>query len=108
MAAGVVFTGSVDGSLNGFDAGGCEDPTCAALWSASAGSEITGAPAVSLGQLYVGTAEGRLVAYALPSAPSGSEQPTGHAAIGGEETGERADRRFGTGWNAWTTGSNAT
>jgi outer membrane protein assembly factor BamB len=65
----VVFTGSADGSVNGFDASGCEAPTCTALWSASTGSEITGAPAVSHGGIFVGTADGRLVAYALPQAP---------------------------------------
>jgi hypothetical protein len=35
--------------------------------SVSTGSEITGAPAVSLGTLFVGTADGRLVSYQLPT-----------------------------------------
>ena len=36
---------------------------CSPLWSTNTGSRITGAPAVSLGHLYVGTEDGRLIAY---------------------------------------------
>jgi hypothetical protein len=36
------------------------------LWSVATGSRITGAPAVSLGKVFVGTRDGRLIAYGLP------------------------------------------
>jgi PQQ-like domain len=60
---GVVFTGASDGTVSAFAAAGCGTPTCGPLWEADAGGAVTGAPAVSGGQVYVGTAEGRLVAY---------------------------------------------
>lgn len=80
VAGGLVFTATSplddsDGSVHAFDVTGCgkkgkkkdgKDGTCDPLWSASTGSGITGAPAVSNGQLYVGTSDGRLVAYGLP------------------------------------------
>jgi outer membrane protein assembly factor BamB len=66
-AGGVIFTASTDGSLHGFDAHGCGAPTCSPLWTASTGgAAVVGAPAVSAGQVYVGTADGRLLAYRLP------------------------------------------
>ena len=37
--------------------------TCAATWSKKVGSTVTGAPAVTDGRLYVGTAAGRLVSF---------------------------------------------
>jgi hypothetical protein len=61
----VVFTGSANGALRAFPTSGCRTSPCPALWSASAGSEVTGAPAIDSGQLYVGTADGRLLAYRL-------------------------------------------
>jgi outer membrane protein assembly factor BamB len=66
VAGGVVYTASEDGSVHAFDAAGCAAPPCTPLWSAATGSPITGAPAVSGGRLYVGTRDGRLVAYGLP------------------------------------------
>jgi outer membrane protein assembly factor BamB len=45
------------------DAAGCGVATCSPLWTAATGSRITGAPAVSNGTLYLGTADGRLLAY---------------------------------------------
>jgi outer membrane protein assembly factor BamB len=66
-AGDVVFVATAGGVLQGFGVDGCGTPTCAPLWSADVGSEITGSPAISGGQLYVGTADGRLVAFA-PSA----------------------------------------
>ena len=65
VAGGVVFTGWGDGSVHAFAAAGCGSATCSPLWSASTGSAISGAPAVSNGQLYVGTQDGRVVAYGL-------------------------------------------
>jgi outer membrane protein assembly factor BamB len=62
----VVFTGSADGTVRAFNAAGCAASVCGQLWADSTGSEITGAPAVNQGQLYVGTADGRLIAYGLP------------------------------------------
>ena len=51
VAGGVVFTGSADGTVAAFDAGPCGAATCPRRWSDAAGSEITGAPAVSAGRL---------------------------------------------------------
>jgi outer membrane protein assembly factor BamB len=69
VAGGVVFTASSTGfdpstgSLRGFDAAGCGSSTCTPLWSTETGSRITGAPAISAGTLFVGTRDGRLLAY---------------------------------------------
>jgi outer membrane protein assembly factor BamB len=60
-----VFTGSSDGTVAAFDAAGCGAALCPRLWSRSTGSAITGAPAISVGHLYVGTADGRVVAFGL-------------------------------------------
>jgi outer membrane protein assembly factor BamB len=65
VAGGVVFIAGSGGMLNAFDAAGCGAAVCTPIWTAAVGSEITGAPAVSDGQLYVGTADGRLVAFGL-------------------------------------------
>lgn len=75
VAGGVVFTASstgfdpATGSLRGFDAAGCGSASCTPLWSAETSSRITGAPAISAGTLFVGTQDGRLLAY-RPAAPS--------------------------------------
>jgi len=62
-----VFTGSSDGSVHAVNAAGCQATTCTPLWSASTGTApITGGLAVSNGQLYVPTGDGRLIAYGLP------------------------------------------
>ena len=68
VAGGVVYLAGEGGVLYAFDAAGCGAATCEPLWSASVDSEITGAPAVSNGRVYVGTADGRLVAFGLPAA----------------------------------------
>ena len=50
-----------------FTAAGCGSATCEALWTAGTGSSaVSGGPAVSGGQLYVGTADGQVIAYGLP------------------------------------------
>jgi outer membrane protein assembly factor BamB len=61
----VVFTGSASGAVTAFAAAGCGATSCPSVWSESTGSRITGAPAISQGQLYVGTQDGQLVAYGL-------------------------------------------
>jgi outer membrane protein assembly factor BamB len=63
VAGGVVFTASTTGNLRAFDATGCGASTCDPLWSASTGSAITGAPAVSGGRLFIPTEDGRLISY---------------------------------------------
>ncbi len=68
VAGGLVFVAGDGGLLAAFDAAGCGAATCEPLWTHDVGSAITGAPAVSNGQVYVGTADGRLVAFGLPSA----------------------------------------
>jgi hypothetical protein len=65
VANGVVYAAWGDGSVRAFDAAGCGGTTCGSLWSSLIGSPVTGAPAVSGGQLYVGTQDGRVVAYGL-------------------------------------------
>jgi outer membrane protein assembly factor BamB len=65
VAGGVVFTGAANGTVAAFDSSGCGSGFCVKLWSASTGSSISGAPAVSVGRLYVGTEDSRVVAYAL-------------------------------------------
>ena len=59
VAGGVVFVAGAGGEIAAVDAAGCGSPPCAPLWTGSVGSQITGSPAVSNGQLYVGTADGR-------------------------------------------------
>lgn len=66
VAGGLVYTAGDRGVVEAFDAGGCDSGACAPLWSADTGAGITSAPAVSQGQLYVTTTDGRLVAYGLP------------------------------------------
>ncbi len=67
VAGGVVFVAGAGGEIAAVDAAGCGSPPCAPLWTGSVGSQITGSPAVSNGQLYVGTADGRLVAFGVPA-----------------------------------------
>jgi outer membrane protein assembly factor BamB len=61
----VVVVGTAGGSVHAFPADGCGAATCAAAWSYAAGSAVTGAPAVSNGRLYVGTGDGRLLAFGV-------------------------------------------
>lgn len=67
VAGGVVYVAGDSGVLHAFDAAGCGAPTCEPLWSYDLGAAITGAPAVNAGQVYVGTADGRVVAFGLPT-----------------------------------------
>lgn len=76
VAGGVVFTGSVEGWVKGFATAGCADRAvadqavgdgrhrCDARWKYKLDSAISGAPAISGGRLFVGTAAGTLVAFA--------------------------------------------
>jgi outer membrane protein assembly factor BamB len=42
----------------------CPHPlTCPPLWNANTASEITGAPAIALGRLIVGTTNGHIIAF---------------------------------------------
>ena len=43
----------------------CATTSCPALWSVDVGDGIGGAPAVANGKVFVGTADGNLVAYGL-------------------------------------------
>ena len=67
-ATDVVVVGAEDGTVSAFATDGCGYSTCAPLWSDDTGSTITGAPAISVGRVFVGTADGRLIAYGLPPA----------------------------------------
>jgi outer membrane protein assembly factor BamB len=62
VAGGVVFAKGA-GGLHAYAAGRCGAATCPSIWSTSPGSGITTGPVVTGGQLYVGTADGRLIAY---------------------------------------------
>jgi hypothetical protein len=61
----VVVVGTAGGSVHAFAADGCAAATCASAWSYATGSAVTGAPAVSNGRLYVGTGDGRLLAFGV-------------------------------------------
>jgi len=63
LAGGVVYVASEDGSIRAFDASGCGTAVCEPVWETSTGSAITGAPAVARGRLFVGTADGRMIAF---------------------------------------------
>jgi outer membrane protein assembly factor BamB len=64
VAGDVVFVATNGGTVDAFAAAGCGHPTCPALWSYDLGAAISGDPAISGGQLYVGTTDRRLVAFA--------------------------------------------
>lgn len=64
VAGGVVFTGDDDGTLAAYDLAGCGAAVCDPLWSDELGARITGAPAISLGRVFVGVGDARLIAYA--------------------------------------------
>jgi len=64
-SGGLVYTGSDDGSIHAYSASGCGSPTCTSLWSVATGSKITGGPVNALGRVFVGTADGRIIAYSL-------------------------------------------
>ena len=64
VAGGVVFAGASDGTVTAFDADGCGQATCAALWTSpplnwlgTQGGAVKGM-AVAGGSLYVGRADG--------------------------------------------------
>lgn len=61
LAGGVVYAASAGGTVAAYPATG--PAPAAPLWSAALGSRITGGPTVALSTLYVGTADGRVVAY---------------------------------------------
>jgi outer membrane protein assembly factor BamB len=63
VAGGVVVVATDAGTVRAFDADGCGAPRCRALWGADIGVAATGAPAVSGGRVFVGTAGGGLVAF---------------------------------------------
>ncbi len=65
VAGGLVYTASDDGTLHAFPAAGCGHPTCTSLWSVDTGGYITGGPVAALGRIFVGTDDGRLIAYGL-------------------------------------------
>ncbi|HEY8546542.1 MAG TPA: PQQ-binding-like beta-propeller repeat protein [Acidimicrobiales bacterium] len=69
VAGGVVFTSDADGTLAAYDLAGCGEATCDPLWVEELGAGITGAPAISLGHLYAGLEDGRVVAFAPQPAP---------------------------------------
>ena len=62
---GIVYVASSGGTVTAFPSAGCGSPTCTSLWSASTGAIITGGPVPALGKVYVGTIDGRLIAYGL-------------------------------------------
>jgi outer membrane protein assembly factor BamB len=64
VAGGVVFVGTDGGTVDAVVAAGCGAATCPAVWSADVGAAVTGAPVVTGGRLFVGTGDGRLLAYA--------------------------------------------
>lgn len=65
VPGGLVYTASADGTLRAYNAAGCPTSPCPSRWSATTGSAITGGPVPGLGQIYIGTEDGRLIAYGL-------------------------------------------
>ncbi len=66
-ADAVVYVGTTDGTVRANAAAGCGEPTCRhPLWTAPAGGPVTGGPIVSNGRVFVGTDNGRVVAFGLP------------------------------------------
>jgi outer membrane protein assembly factor BamB len=63
VAGGVVVVATGAGTVRAFAADGCRSSHCRPLWRADLGVAATGAPAVSGGRVFVGTANGGLVAY---------------------------------------------
>lgn len=63
VAGGVVVVATDAGTVRAYDADGCGRQRCRALWRADLGVAATGAPAVTGGRVFVGTAGGGLVAF---------------------------------------------
>src|SRR5579862_528260 len=55
VVSGVVYIGSTDGNLYAFDANGCGNSECSALWTGFTGDAIYSSPAVADGVVYVGS-----------------------------------------------------
>lgn len=64
IAGRVVYTFTQQGLLRAFATDGCGTETCEPLWEYNIGVSITGAPAVSNGHLFIGTVDGRVIAFA--------------------------------------------
>jgi outer membrane protein assembly factor BamB len=63
-ANGLVYVGS-SGNVFGYDARGCAPPPCYPIWlTEPAGDEISSSPAIANGMVFVGSADGRIYAYA--------------------------------------------
>ena len=60
----VLYASTSTGQLPAFPPVGCGASTCSPLWSTNLSSALS-SPIVSGGQLYVGTADSRMVAYKL-------------------------------------------
>jgi outer membrane protein assembly factor BamB len=69
VAGRVVYAGTKSGHVVAFAERGCSSRTCAPLWDQDVGGgAIVAGPIVVGGQVLVGTADGQIVAYGLPSA----------------------------------------
>jgi outer membrane protein assembly factor BamB len=66
VVGSVVYLGASDGTLAAFDASGCGQATCSALWTTNVGAGITNPVAVGAGRVYASDDGGTLHAYALP------------------------------------------
>ncbi|HEX5946996.1 MAG TPA: PQQ-binding-like beta-propeller repeat protein, partial [Acidimicrobiales bacterium] len=65
-AADVAYVAASDGTIEAFPLAGCGAATCQPLATVDAGSEISGGPIVHDGRVFVGTVDGRVVAFGLP------------------------------------------
>ena len=66
VANGRVYIGSGDGLLYAFDANGCNQPTCTALWrgeAVGAQAALISSPTVANGLVYVGENNGMVEVY---------------------------------------------
>jgi hypothetical protein len=63
----VLYVGGADGTVTALPAGGCGAATCTALWTGTTPAQVTGAPAIFSGTVVVGSDDGTVTAFALPT-----------------------------------------
>jgi outer membrane protein assembly factor BamB len=85
VADGVVYVGSLDGTLNAY-AVGCASGagTCTPIWTATISGAINSSPAVADGVIYVGSHDSKVYAFAVGCASGGGTcTPIWKATTGG-------------------------
>jgi PQQ-like domain len=83
-ARGYLFATGTDGVLRAYDTNTCGSVPCGPVWTGAVGAASTVAPAVSGGNVYVATNDGRVVVFAAAGCNGATCAP---AAIGDSGTG---------------------